>query len=316
MLGGLTLFGLLLALRKAPRELAPLLAAVAASVATVLITHPLHGEIGAIFVRYALPIFLLIPLGVAVAGQWIAGLPRTPAMRWFAGSAGLLGLTSALYFTGPLPAVYVGDASFTKHPAFQYDYADFDGTQSLPDPIQEAFAPLRRAQLHPFYAMLRLGSPGAPIIEYPFLLGQGMNRLYFAQMLHQRPVLAGYYASGAGWSDRFGLSLDDTSATRPRPQGFLMGEMTIDHALGHASPDAKKRFRTVIDVSDVKAIKASGAAYVVLHWNLPREFLFLEVSGERGAARGRFVATIRDRLQGELGSPIVDDFALTVFKVR
>jgi len=92
--------------------------------------------------------------------------------------------------------------------------------------------------------------------------------------------------------------------------------MTIDQALGHIPPHPGIHFRTVIDLLDPRAVKASGASYVVLHWNLPRELLFLEVAGERGVARGRFVARIRERLQAELGSPIVDDVALTVFRVR
>jgi hypothetical protein len=318
VLGASALLGLFLAAREVPRELAVLASAAVASIATVLIAHPLQSEVGAIFARYSLPVFLLTPLAMAAAGQWMLGLIGTPALRRFAGVAGLVGLTVALYFSGPLPFVFIGDASFTKHPAFQYGYSDFSAARSLPDPMWEQFPPISRAQLHPFYATLGREGGGAPLIEYPFPIGQDTNRFYFAQMLHRRPVLAGYYASGAGWFDRFGLSLADPlspGSTESFP-GVLMSDMTIDHALGHVSHPAGIRFRTVIDISDVNAIRASGAEYLVLHWNLPREFLFLEVSSRLGRTRGRFVARIRDRLLADLGNPIVNDESLTVFKLR
>jgi len=91
----------------------------------------------------------------------------------------------------------------------------------------------------------------APIIEYPFVIGEDYNRLYFAQLLHHRPVLAGYYESGASWKDGFGLALDDSPERSEQPsRGYLLSDMTIDHVLGQGAPRRGIRFKTVVDVSD------------------------------------------------------------------
>jgi len=316
LLGTATVFGLWLAARAIPSALAVLVAAALAAVAAVLVGHPNQSDIGAIFARYTLPLFLLPPLAIGLAAQWLLGRIASPGPR-LAAAAGGLGLAVTLYLAGPLPYVYVTPASFTKHPAFQYEYPDFDAAASLPDPVSTRYPRIARGQLHPFYAQLRRAGGHAPIIEYPFLIGQDTNRFYFAQTVHQRPVLAGYYASGVGWFDRYGLALDDPVPGEPRraAPGFMMGEMTVDQALGHLASRAGIRFRTVIDIADVDALRRSGAAYLVLHWNPAREFLFLEVDSRRGDSRGRFVAAIRDRLLAKLGNPIVDDQRLTVFEL-
>jgi hypothetical protein len=318
LLASATSFGLWLAARKLPAELAVLGAAALAAVVTVLVAHPNQSEIGAIFARYALPIFWLPALALGVAAQWFAGrIPATGLWRWTAAAAGL-GLTLALCLAGPLPYVYVEPASFTKHPAFQYEYPDFDAAASLPDPVMDKYPRLARAELHPFYARVARAGGQAPIIEYPFLIGENVNRLYLAQMLHRRPVLAGYYASGTTRFDLFGLALGEPLDRRSREAlpGYMMGEMTVDQALGHLVSRAKIRFRTVIDIADLDALRGSGAEYLVLHWNPAREFLFLEVDSRLGASRGRYVADIRDRLRAELGRPIVDDERITVFALR
>jgi hypothetical protein len=75
----------------------------------------------------------------------------------------------------------------------------------------------------------RIASPGlrrwglaragghAPIIEYPFTIGQDTNRFYFTQLLHRRPVRAGYYASGAGRFDLYWATTPPSSTTNASP---------------------------------------------------------------------------------------------------
>jgi hypothetical protein len=92
--------------------------------------------------------------------------------------------------------------------------------------------------------------------------------------------------------------------------------MTIDHVLGQGAPRQGIRFKTVVDILDTDALKACQAQYLLLHWNLAREFLFLEVVSHHGANPKRFVAQARERLIAALGKPIVDDEVLTVFEVQ
>jgi len=313
---GLTAIGLLLAAKQAPRELMVLGSAAAASVAAVLLIHPIQSEVGAIFARYSLPIFLLPAFAIGVAGQTLADLIKTQYLREFVWVTILFGLAGAFYFSGPLPFVQVGTTSFTKHPVFQYDYSQFSTARSRPDPVEDSLQPLLRSQLHPFYARVAREGGKAPLIEYPFVIGEDYNRLYFAQLVHHRPVLAGYYESGASWKDGFGLALDDSPERSEPSRGYLLSHMTIDHVLGQGAPHRGIRFNTVVDISDPRALRASQAQYLLLHWNLAREFLFLEVVSHHSANPKRFVAQIRERLVAALGKPIVDDEVLTVFQVQ
>jgi hypothetical protein len=314
---GLTAIGLLLAAKQAPRELMILGSAAAASVTAVLVTHPIQSEVGAIFARYSLPIFLLPAFAIGVAGQTLAALVKARYLQKCVWVTILFGLAVALYFSGPLPFVQAGRTSFTKHPVFQYDYSQFGTARSCPDPVEDTLQPLFRSQLHPFYARVAREGGNAPIIEYPFVIGEDYNRLYFAQLLHHRPVLAGYYESGASWKDGFGLALDGSPGLSQQPsRGYLLSDMTIDHVLGHGPPRRGIRFKTVVDISDPRAVRASQAQYLLLHWNLAREFLFLEVVSQHGANPRSFVAQIRERLVAGVGKPIVDDEVLTVFQVQ
>jgi MFS family permease len=318
LLVGATVAGCLLLARRVPREFAILAAAAWGGVLPVVIGHPQFAEIGAIFARYCLPLFLVVPMAVGAAAQWLMEQVQAPILRRVGGVMVLGVLGAALYYAGPIPVVFTDHASFTKHPAFQYQYEDITRARSLPDPVFGDGRPLFRRELHPFYEQLAKLPSGTAIIEYPFTIGQDANRLYYAQMIHRQPVLAGYYSSGAGWFDRYGLALDQARATSShgRNHGFLMTDMTIDHALGPLADRSGIRFRTVVDLADPQAIRASGATYVVLHWNPAREFLRLEIDAALGATRGRFVATLRDRLAAELGPPILEDDVLTVFAVR
>lgn len=321
LVGAAAAVGLVIAAKRTPRELAVLGAAALTAVTSVLVGHPLQSEIGAIFARYSLPIFLVIPLLIGATAQWLIEQIESAPLRRVGGTVGVAVLAAALYFAGPLPFIFTDHASFTKHPVFQYEYREPSRERTLPDPVGEGMAPLFRGQLHPFYArlpQLAQRDGAAPIIEYPFVVGEDNNRFYFAQMVHGRPVLAGYYASGAGWADRFGLDLGQAHAVPAMHEnpGFLVSDMTIDHALGRLRDRSGIRFRTVVDLGDTQAIRSTGAAFVILHWNVAREFLRLEVDTALGDKRGRFVATLRDRLQAELGPPLFEDGVQSVFAVR
>jgi hypothetical protein len=317
LVAALMVFGLWLSARRAPKELLVFGSAALASVTVLLAIHPLQCEVGAIFARYALPVFLLPPLAIGVAVQALVNRIKAQALRRVAVLALVPGLPALLYFSGPLPFVQTGVTSFTKHAALQYNYADFDGSISKPDPVVDQFPPIARSQLHPFYLGLAGTSGDAPIIEYPFVIGEDFNRLYFAQLSHHRPVLAGYYASGAGWTDTFGLALGPGTEPRSRPpsRGYLLSAMTLDHVLGPVAPSAQIRFHTVVDITDMAALKASGADYLLLHWNLAREFFFFELLGQPGGRREKFVEVVRQQLTAQLGQPMIDDGILTVYRL-
>jgi hypothetical protein len=266
-----------------------------------------------VLARYLLPGFLLASLAVGVAAQALVRQAATLVgrnLRWGAVFAGI----ALLYFLGPLPRIHGRVNSFTKHPAFQASYAAQNPERALPDPLDDGTArPVGRAQLQPFYAALGRIPGAAPIIEYPFLLGEDANLCYFAQQSHGRPVLAGYYQSGAGPRDVFGIAVGPRDPDQPLPPspGFIVNAMMVDHVLGRRPADSRVRFRTTVDILDAAAVERSGAELLVLHGNLLREFFGVGPAG----AHSDFALGIRRELFARYGMPVFENDLITVLRV-
>jgi Dolichyl-phosphate-mannose-protein mannosyltransferase len=307
------LVGLGLAFRTAREELALWLAAVGAGAVAVLATRPNLAGVAGVFARYLLVLF---PLGSLAVGLAVQSACRGVGTAWrrYAISAGFVAALVALYWAGPLPAIHRAPNSFTKHPAFQLRYAEGDPEHARPDPLDPDSSPaLARSELQPFYAVLANEPGRAPIIEYPFLLGEDSNLLYFAQQTHHRPVLAGYYPSGAQEQDVFGLAVGPRpshAGAAPSP-GYITNAMMVDHVLGRPEVPAAIRFETVVDISDPAAVKRSGAEYLILHGNLLREFF--HTGPER--VRSHFVHEIRGPLITRYGLPVFENDLITVLRL-
>jgi hypothetical protein len=83
--------------------------------------------------------------------------------------------------------------------------------------------------------------------------------------------------------------------------------MMVDHVLGRRAHNPG--LRTAVDLDDANALAQSDAEYLVLHWNLLREFFRV---GPDWAKSG-FVAQARARLGESYGPPVVDNDVITVF---
>ena len=306
------LAGIVLALRVAREEVWVLAAAVGGSVLVVLATRPNLAGIPAVFARYLLPAFLLFSLGIGVGFQALVRAAPT-ATRYLLGGMGCALLLS-LYALGPLPDIHAQPNNFTKHPALQFTYESLDPDRARPDPLVEGDkAGMLRSDLQPVYALLAREGGSAPVIEYPFLLGEDANLLYFAQQVHHRPVLAGYYRSGAQDRDVFGLAVGSRVAQEPAhlSPGYITNAMMIDHVLGRHPADARVRFRTMVDILDREAVKRSGAEYLILHGNILREFFRIGPAH----VRSYFVGRIRYQLSVRYGAPVFDNDLVTVFRL-
>ena len=95
-----------------------------------------------------------------------------------------------------------------------------------------------------------------------------------------------------------------------------MSYSTIDHVLGRWSGDPRLRFATVVDLAAPSQVRASGAEYVILHWNLPREFLRLDRAGQGAPDAQKYIARLRGKLASAFGAPIVEDEVLSVFRIQ
>jgi hypothetical protein len=303
------LVGVLLALLRHRPETLLFVGAVVGCVLSVLIGRPNASGAAGVLVRYTLPVFVLFSLGLGVAAQTM--VDRLAAVRAKA-LAGVMvaALLGAVLVLGPLPSRYGRVNSFTKHPALGFDVRDCGDDRTRPDPLAATpEQPLRRADLEPFYEDLARTQGQRPIIEYPFLLGEDANLFYFAQQVHRRPVLAGYRHSGATDKDVFGFAVSGAPSAQVRPpsSGFITNAMMVDHVLGRR-PD-NPGLHTLVDIDDPKALAQSDAEYLVLHWNLLREFFRV---GPQWAKSG-FVADARARLVGLYGAPLIDNEVITVF---
>ncbi len=313
----IALAGLVLAARRARQEVLVLSAAVVGALFVVLAARPNTSGVAGVFVRYLLPVYLLASLAVGVAAEAAVQAVRSRTRRGL-----LLGtmvvLLAVLFVEGPLPAVYGAPNSFTRHPTFAFDYATPETDRPRPDPLAPGEAQvLRRSDLQPFYFTLSREAGHAPVIEYPFVLGEDANLFYFAQQVHGRPVLAGYYRSGALDADVFGIAVGRRSPSdgRPPSPGYITNGLMVDHVLGRAESVANHgriRFRTVVDIADPGAVARSGAEYLLLHWNPLREFF--HIGPEWG--KSWFVARIRERLAARYGAPVLENGAICVFRVN
>ncbi|HEX7506204.1 MAG TPA: DUF6541 family protein [Polyangia bacterium] len=310
----LALVGVGLAARMARQELFILGAAVAGSLLVVLLARPNASGVAGVFVRYFLPAFLLASLAIGVAVETAVRVSRSRTRQGVLLATALCLLTALVAF-GPLPRLYGATNSFTKHPVFQFDYAKDDPDRARIDPLEPDVADrLRRSELQPFYSALSRKNGHAPVIEYPFVVDENANLLYFAQQVHGRPVLAGYYRSGALDVDAFGLAAARRSSAdlrQPSP-GYIMSGMTVDHVLGRPHNDSCIRFHTVIDIADPKAVSRSKAEYLILHWNTLREFFHIGP----GSARSWFVANIRGQLAARYGAPAFENAVICVFRLN
>jgi hypothetical protein len=215
------LMGLVIASRIARQELLILGAAAGGSLFALLGARPNASGVAGVFVRYLLPTYLLAGLTVGVAAEAAVRAARSRTRKGLLLGATLT-LLVALFVVGPLPSLYGASNSFTKHPTFAFDYTKQDPDRARSDPLapKEELG-LRRSELQPFYAELAREAGDAPVIEYPFILGEDANLLYFAQQVHGRPVLAGYYPSGALDRDVFGIAM----GSRRRRKG---GRLPLD----------------------------------------------------------------------------------------
>jgi hypothetical protein len=276
----------------------------------VLGTRPNQAGTGLVLARYLLPGFLLVSLALAVAAQALVSRAASGLGRNLRRGTVLGGLVLA-YLLGPLPDIHGGVNSFTKHPAFQASYGKPDPERVLPDPLDDGSVPIVRSELQPFYAELARAGGTAPIIEYPFLLGEDANLYYFAQRLHQRPVLAGYYRSGAGEADVFGLAVGPRVGPPAASPGYITNAMMVDHVLGRGPPDGRVRLRTVVDILDAAAVAASGAEYLLVHANLLRELFKIGPADAQSALALR----VRQALVARYGAPVFENQLLTVLRL-
>jgi hypothetical protein len=222
----------------------------------LLLSHPDSAQSAIVLVRYSIPLVPVSLLFVACGIQ--AGLDaiatraefRT-ALQNLIAFAGV----AALLLAGPLPQCYVTPNNFTSHGAFQYRYGRMDWSHSFYSDLTPSDFTLntviQAGEVSPFYSTLAKEPDGRPIVEYPMMIGDHFNPLYYYQHFSKRPVIVGY-ATGV-------------ALPRGLAAGNIYGDTYIDQVLSLAHDPSRLQFRNFVSMDDLSAMRTRGVEYIVLH---------------------------------------------------
>jgi len=157
--------------------------------------------------------------------------------------------------TGPLPQCYVAPNNFTAHGAYQHHYGTIDWRRSFYSDLTPANFPwvttVRVDEIAPFYETLAKLPGGRPVVEYPMMIGDHFNPLYYYQHFHHRPVIVGYTT--------------DMSLASGLAAGNIFGDTYVDQVLSLVHDPSRLRFRNLVSMDDLAAMRARGVEFVILH---------------------------------------------------
>jgi hypothetical protein len=228
-------------------------------VAAILLSRPDGAQSALVLVRYSLPLvpvsLLFAACGIQAALEAVAA--RT-AFRTELQTTIAFAVAGALALAGPLPQTYLPPNNFTSNGAYQQNYTAIDWNQSFHSDLTPADFTLKieipADEVSPFYKALRDHPGDRPIVEYPMMIGDHFNPLYYYQYFHRRPVIVGYCS--------------DVFMTKGLAAGNIYGNTYVDQVLSFADfmhEGSQLRFRNFIRMDDLTAIRARNVEYIVLH---------------------------------------------------
>jgi hypothetical protein len=153
-----------------------------------------------------------------------------------------------MFFTaGPLLRTYSPPNNFTNHSAFQESYKPLNWEQSYTADIKNQYFTVQKKDMPAFYDQLTKSSADT-IIEFPMSFVNQFNLYYYYQHFHKKRVITGYFAR---------LDLSQNRCV-----------IWVDEALSIRGNVTRYRFRNMVNMEDIEAIKRSGAQYIILHKKL------------------------------------------------
>jgi len=263
----------------------------------LVLSRPDCAQSAIVLTRYCLPLvpvsLLLVACGLQTMLEFIAARTTLkPALQTVAVVAFICGLA----LTGPLPQCYLPPNNFTNHGAYQHHYGAIDWRRSFKSDLTPADftldTVLRADEVSPFYASLAKQSGDRPIVEYPMMIGDHFNPLYYYQYFHRRPVLVGYAM--------------DVSLSSGLAAGNIYGNTYIDQVLSLVDQPAKLRFRNLISMDDLGAMRNHRVEYVVLHKRFEAQLPGVALPLPD-------LERLRNLYQKTLGEPCYEDEHIAVF---
>ena len=225
-------------------------------VLALLLSRPDSAQSAIVLVRYSIllvPVCLLfVACGIQASLDAIAA--RTEFRPVLQNLIAIV-CVAALALTGPLPQCYVRPNNFTSHGAFQYRYGRIDWSHSFHSDLTPSDFTLNTViqarEVSPFYSMLGKDPDGRPIVEYPMMIGDHFNPLYYYQHFGKRPVIVGYAT--------------DVALPRGLAAGNIYGDTYIDQVISLVHDPSRLQFRNFISMDDLSAMRSRGVEYIVLH---------------------------------------------------
>jgi hypothetical protein len=205
---------------------------------------------------------------------------------------------TALAFTGPLPQTYVAPNNFTSHGAYQHHYGPINWSRSFYSDFTPAdftlITTIRADEVSPFYSQLAKEQDTRPIVEYPMLIGDHFNPLYYYQRFHHRPVMVGYTR--------------DMKLANGLAPGNVYGNTYVDQVISLIDDPSRLKFRNMISMDDLTGMRSRNAEYIVLH----KRF---EAQLPEVAAPPPDMDRLWHEYQKLLGAPVFEDEHVAVFKL-
>ena len=222
----------------------------------LIFSRPDSAQSAILLVRYCIPLvpvsLLFVACGIQSALEMIAARATLrPALQSLLAFA----CVGALVLVGPLPQCYVAPNNFTSHGAYQHRYGRIDWQKSFYSDFTPAdftlTTTIRVDEVSPFYGLIAKEAGTRPVVEYPMLIGDHFNPFYYYQHFHRRPVIVGY-------------TTDMTLASGLTP-GNIYGNTYIDQVLSLIRDPSQIRFRNLISMDDLPAMRGRGVEYIILH---------------------------------------------------
>jgi hypothetical protein len=265
----------------------------------LVLSRPDSAQSAIVLTRYCIPLvpvsLLFVACGIQSALEALASCANLkPSLQHLISIA----CAAALALGGPLPQCYLSPNNFTSHGAYQHRYGNIDWQRSFYSDLTPADFTLnttvRANEVSPFYGQLAKESGTRPVVEYPMMIGDHFNPLYYYQHFHRRPVIVGYAS--------------DVSMPKGLAAGNIFGNTYIDQVLSLVPDPARLHFCILISMDDLAAMRVRGVEYVILHKRFEADLPAV-------AQPLPDLERLWEKYQQALGKPFFEDDQLAVFRL-
>jgi hypothetical protein len=130
------------------------------------------------------------------------------------------------------------------------------------------------------------------------LMGDAVNLYYYYQHFHKKNIIAGYLSK---------------LVIPKRTQDYISGNFPVDYVMSRLSDLKKVKFKNMVDVENIEAVKNSNANFVILHKHLISEmFPYFEIENIRVYSG---VIYLNQMYRKYFGNPVFEDKNIIVFRI-